>query len=348
MRTPDPYALAGFLVAFLVALALGPRTIEALRVLKFGQNINEDAPETHRKKQGTPSMGGVLLVGSLLLTLGIGCLAAPPLRPVSPALVAVVLVFVAHAGLGFADDFLKARRGKSLGLLARQKLAGQIVIALAFVVWLRLTAEDNFTTQVWAWHTQHIDLGYFYYILAFFLIIGLSNAANLTDGLDGLAGGLSIFVLVGLALTTQLKFPQLPLFGFVLAGACLGFLWYNAHPAKVFMGDTGSLALGSSFAVMGIIGKQEVLLLLFTAVFLIEMVSVMIQVGVFKATGGRGTDGRDIGRRVFRMTPIHHHFEKVGWPETQVVARFWILGVLALVLGLLLAPMMYVWLNTTP
>jgi phospho-N-acetylmuramoyl-pentapeptide-transferase len=344
MRTPDPYALAGFLVAFLVALALGPRTIAALRALKFGQNINEDAPESHRKKQGTPSMGGVLLVLSLLLTLALGYGFAPPLRPISPALIAIVLVFVAHAGLGFADDFLKARRGKSLGLLARQKLAGQVVIALAFVTWLYLTAQPNFTTQVWAWHEQHIDLGYVYYLLAFFLIIGLSNAANLTDGLDGLAGGLSIFTLVGLSLTTHLIFPQIPLFGFALAGACLGFLWYNAHPAKVFMGDTGSLALGSSFAVMGIIGKQEVLLLLFTVVFLMEMVSVMIQVGVFKATGGRGPDGKDIGRRVFRMTPIHHHFEKCGWPETQVVARFWILGVLALVLGLLLAPAMYVWL----
>jgi len=215
---------------------------------------------------------------------------------------------------------------------------------LSFVVWLYLSAQSNFTTQVWFWHDLHLDLGFFYYVLAFFLIIGLSNAANLTDGLDGLAGGLSIFTLLGLALTTHISFPQLPLFGFTLAGTCLGFLWYNAHPAKVFMGDTGSLALGSSFAVMGIIGKQEVLLLLFTIVFLCEMLSVIIQVSVFKGTGGKGPDGVDIGRRVFRMTPIHHHFEKCGWKETQVVARFWILGILALVLGLLLAPEMYLWL----
>ena len=345
MRTPDAYALAGFLVAFLIALALGPRTIALLRALKFGQNINEYLSEDHQKKQGTPSMGGILFVLSLLLTLGLGCLFAPPLRPVSSALIAVVLVFVAHAGLGFMDDFLKARRGKSLGLLARQKLAGQVTIALAFVVWLYLTSQPLFTTQVWAWRDQHVDLGYLYYVLAFFLIIGLSNAANLTDGLDGLASGLSIFALVGLSLTTHLMFPQLPMFGFTLAGACLGFLWYNSHPARVFMGDTGSLALGSSFAVMGILGKQELLLLLFTIVFLIETASVMIQVSVFKATGGKGPDGKDIGRRVFRMSPIHHHFQKVGWPETQVVARFWIVGILALVLGLLLAPAMYVWLD---
>ena len=345
MRTPDAYALAGFLVAFLIALALGPRTIALLRALKFGQNINEYLSEDHQKKQGTPSMGGILFVLSLLLTLGLGCLFAPPLRPVSSALIAVVLVFVAHAGLGFMDDFLKARRGKSLGLLARQKLAGQVTIALAFVVWLYLTSQPLFTTQVWVWRDQHIDLGYLYYVLAFFLIIGLSNAANLTDGLDGLASGLSIFALVGLSLTTHLMFPQLPVFGFTLAGACLGFLWYNSHPARVFMGDTGSLALGSSFAVMGILGKQELLLLLFTIVFLIETASVMIQVSVFKATGGKGPDGKDIGRRVFRMSPIHHHFQKVGWPETHVVARFWIVGILALVLGLLLAPAMYVWLD---
>ena len=345
MKMPDAYALAGFLVAFLIALALGPRTIALLRALKFGQNINEYLSEDHQKKQGTPSMGGILFVLSLLLTLGLGCLFAPPLRPISSALIAVVLVFVAHAGLGFMDDFLKARRGKSLGLLARQKLAGQVTIALAFVVWLYLTSQPNFTTQVWAWRDQHVDLGYLYYVLAFFLIIGLSNAANLTDGLDGLASGLSIFALVGLSLTTHLMFPQLPVFGFTLAGACLGFLWYNSHPARVFMGDTGSLALGSSFAVMGILGKQELLLLLFTIVFLIETASVMIQVSVFKATGGKGPDGKDIGRRVFRMSPIHHHFQKVGWPETQVVARFWIVGILALVLGLLLAPAMYVWLD---
>ena len=334
-----PHALTAFLIAFGITLLLGPRTIEFLRVLKFGQNINMDAPERHRQKQGTPTMGGLLLVLSLLATLGIGILAVPALRPPSAPLVAVVLVFVAHAGLGFWDDFLKARRGKSLGLKARQKLAGQVVIALLFVGWLWSTAQGDFTTQVWFWRGQHVDLGWFYYPLVFLLMIGLSNAANLTDGLDGLAGGLAIFAYLGLALTAHLNFPQVTLFGFAMAGACLGFLWYNAHPAQVFMGDTGSLALGSSFAAMGVIGKQEVLLLVFAAVFLMEMFSVMLQVSVFKATGGRPN-----GRRIFKMTPIHHHFELSGWAETQVVARFWILGILALILGLLVAPLMYWWL----
>ena len=339
MTHPDPYALAGFLAAFLIAVLLGPRTIDFLRTLKFGQNINEHVPG-HAAKQGTPTMGGLLIALSLLLTLGIGIAAVPGLRPVSPQLVAVVLVFIAHVGLGFWDDFLKARRGKSLGLLARQKLAGQVVIALLFVGWLYLTATPDFTTQVWFWRTHHVDFGYAYYALAFFLLIGMSNAANLTDGLDGLAGGLSIFTLLGLALTMHPDFAQLPEFAWTLAGACLGFLWYNAHPAKVFMGDTGSLALGSSFAALALIGKQEVLLLLFAIVFLMETGSVMIQVAVFKATGGKPS-----GKRVFKMTPIHHHFELSGWPETQVVARFWILGILALVLGLLLAPLMSGWVS---
>lgn len=334
----DPYALAGFLAAFAIAVALGPRTIDFLRVLKFGQNINEHVPG-HQAKQGTPTMGGLLIALSLLVTLGLGVALVPSLRPVSPQLVAVLLVFLAHAALGFLDDFLKARRGKSLGLLARQKLAGQVVIALLFVGWLYLTAQPDFTTQLWLWRTLHLDLGYAYYPLAFFLLIGMSNAANLTDGLDGLAGGLSIFTLIGLALTTHPNFGQLPVFAFTLAGACLGFLWYNAHPAKVFMGDTGSLALGASFAALALIGKQEVLLLLFAVVFLLETLSVMIQVSVFKATGGKPN-----GRRVFKMTPIHHHFELSGWKETQVVARFWIIGILALVLGLILAPLLYVWL----
>lgn len=334
----DPYALAGFLVAFVIAILLGPRTIDFLRVLKFGQNINEHVPG-HAAKQGTPTMGGLLIAVSLLLTLGLGFLTVRSLRPVSPQLLAVVLVFAAHAALGFLDDFLKARRGKSLGLLARQKLAGQVLIALLFVGWLYLTAQPDFTTEVWFWRGVHLDFGYAYYALAFFLLIGMSNAANLTDGLDGLAGGLSIFTLLGLALTAYPPFSQLPEFGFTLAGACLGFLWYNAHPAKVFMGDTGSLALGSSFAALALIGKQEVLLLLLAVVFLMETFSVMIQVAVFKSTGGKPN-----GRRVFKMTPIHHHFELSGWAETQVVARFWILGILALVLALLLAPKMYLWL----
>ena len=176
-----------------------------------------------------------------------------------------------------------------------------------------------------------VDLGFGYYVLAFLLMIGLSNATNLTDGLDGLAGGLAILTALGLAWTVYTSrpgFEQLPLFGYAVAGACLGFLWYNAHPAKVFMGDTGSLALGSSFAAMALIGKQEFLLLVFTPCFCWRCSASSCK---------SRTSRRPTGKRIFKMTPLHHHFELSGWAETQVVARFWIGGVLALALGLLCA-----------
>ena len=324
-----------FLVAFLAALVLGPTVIHGLRVLKFGQNINFDAPARHLQKQGTPTMGGVLMVLGVCVTLLAGLLFLQALRPLSPPLVAVVLVFLAHALLGFADDYLKIKRGKSLGLMARQKLIGQVVIALAFVAYLALTARSEFTTEVVVWRRVTLDLGYGYYVFAFLLMIGLSNAVNLTDGLDGLAGGLSILAALGLAWAMPVlpaDYLQLPLFNYALAGACLGFLWYNAHPAKVFMGDTGSLAIGASLAAMAILSKQELVLLVFAAMFLLEIGSVIVQVLYFKATKGK---------RIFKMSPLHHHFELSGLAETQVVARFWIGGVIALALGLLLA--CFVW-----
>ncbi len=332
-----------FLLALAVVLATGPNVIAWLRVLKFGQNINEDAPQSHRQKQGTPTMGGVMLILGVSVALLVQALfpGAGGGHRFSAPLAAVWLVFLAHAALGFTDDYLKTKRGKSLGLKARQKLAGQLVIALAFLAWRYATATPDFTTVITVWRGVPVDLGVGYYVLAGLLMVGMSNATNLTDGLDGLAGGLAILTALGLAFTVYTFKPgyeTLPVFGYAVAGACLGFLWYNAHPAKVFMGDTGSLALGSSFAALALVGKQEVLLLIFGLVFLLETVSVMIQVGVFKATGGRPH-----GRRVFKMTPLHHHFELSGWAETQVVARFWILGVIALTVGLLLAPSLSVW-----
>lgn len=324
--------LIAFLIAFAVALLAGPPTIARLQVLKFGQPINSDGPASHQKKQGTPTMGGIVIVLGVVVAAACAMIGHANHGPV----LAVLLVFLAHAALGGADDYLKITRGKSLGLKARQKLAGQLVIALAFAAWLYGTAQPNFTT-VLTFGRATLDLGLGYYVLVVVLMIGLSNATNLTDGLDGLAGGLAMLTALGLAWTVYTLKPGddlLPVFAYAVAGACGGFLWYNAHPARVFMGDTGSLALGSSFAALGIIGKQEILLLVFALVFIAETVSVMIQVSVFKATGGR--DGG--GRRVFRMTPLHHHYELGGVPETQVVARFWLAGLLALVAGLLLAP----------
>lgn len=332
-----PSIALAFFGAFLVTLAVGPRVIEAMRLLKYGQNINTDVPE-HAKKQGTPTMGGLMIVAGVLAGVLAGWLGRT-LQPVPSdstlpclpgALVAVLLVFLGHFGLGFLDDYLSIKRGKSLGLRARDKLLGQFVISALFVVWLHAVAVPGYTTAVH--FGRWLNLGWGYYVVVFIWIMGISNATNLTDGLDGLLGGTAIFAAVGLALTVlPVGGPhnRLPWFGFALAGACLGFLWYNAHPARIFMGDTGSLAIGAGLAAMALAGKQEVLLLLFSIIFVIETVSVMIQVAVFKATGGR---------RVFKRTPIHHHFELCGWPETVVVARFWIVGAMALVAGVVVAP----------
>ena len=345
---------AVLLAAFFVGVALGPAVIDFLRRIKFGQNINEDAPQSHQQKQGTPSSGGFLIwigvsVGIIVYELIAVFAPVLTLSPIDDRLIAVYLVFVAHAGLGFLDDTLKAKRGKSLGLKAREKIVIQVVISLLFTIWLKVGFPGAATTMIAVWPNVLVNLGPVYYVFVFLLMIGLSNATNLTDGLDGLATGLSVVTSVGIAVTIlfvlrgflQLSAVQSSVqsanaasgtgsgvFCAALIGACLAFLWFNAHPARVFMGDTGSLALGGSFAALGVINKIELPLLLFMLVFLAEMTSVIVQVGVFKATGGRPN-----GRRVFKMAPIHHHFELLGWPETQVVARFCIIGVLAAVLG---------------
>lgn len=342
-NAPGLWALA---VGFVVAVVFGAPTINTLRILKFGQNINEDAPETHRIKQGTPTMGGVLIVvGTVLSLIAVMAVTAYTrsgtinLRSLS-GLLAIVFVFLAHAAVGFIDDYRNIRGGHSLGLKAREKLFLQTAITAVFVVW-RLVTADSITTTVCYWPGLSIDLGSSYYVLCALWMIGLSNAVNLTDGCDGLAGSLTILAALGISwtiFTNHSGSEWIPLFGYGLAGSSLGFLWFNAHPAKVFMGDTGSLAIGAGLAALCIVGKQEILGLLFMFVFLMEMVSVMIQVTVVRLTGGKAT-----GKRVFKMTPIHHHFERCGWPETTVVQRFIILGAVALLVGMLLAPSFSSW-----
>lgn len=315
------------LSAFIVVLLAGPWMLKRLTILKFGQNINTDAPDIHQKKQGTPTMGGMLIIVGVV----VGILVAGALshQMIAAPLVAVTLVFLGNFIIGFLDDYLSIKRGKNLGLKAREKLAGQFAIAALFALWLKAFAPA-FTTIIYFNHNE-FNLGDFYYILVVLWIVGISNATNLTDGLDGLLSGLSAIAALGLALTVRYLGAniQLPWFGYAMIGACLGFYWFNAHPAKVFMGDTGSLAIGAGFAAMAIVGKQEILLLIFSVVFLAEMFSVMMQVSYFKATKGK---------RIFKMSPIHHHFELSGWPETVVVARFWLFGIIALVLGLMAAP----------
>jgi len=337
----------GFIAAFLLAALPGRIVIDRLRKLGAKQNVSTDAPTAHAKKQGTPTMGGVLILASLTLVIGIASL-MPAVRANAggsfggsvSALFALLLLTLAFGAIGFTDDYLSLRRGRNLGLRAREKLAAQFVAALLFVVWMVAHAQTGLTTFLdlmpAALTAPHaIDLGFWYYPLAALLIVGFSNATNITDGLDGLSSGLTILISFALAALVYVLYPTLGLFAAALAGALAGFLWWNAHPAKVFMGDTASLALGAGLAGLGLLGKQEIGLIVASLVCWSELISVMIQVSVFKLRKRKYGIEYARANRVFRRTPLHHHFEECGMPETQVVARFWIAGALCAALALL-------------
>jgi phospho-N-acetylmuramoyl-pentapeptide-transferase len=297
------------LIALIVALVIADPLIRMLRGLKARQVISTDAPKTHQKKAGTPTMGGIIIIGS-------GLAGALAIGPRTPEMVAALVITLAYSGIGLLDDLLIVIRGKNLGLKARQKLALQIVLAVVFVYWWDGRGGEAGNALTAAFAAFHL-----------LLLVGMSNAVNLTDGLDGLAAGVAVPLFLLLALIGSLGTAidrlgvvgnhGLAAFSMAMAGGCLGFLWFNAHPASVFMGDTGSLGLGAGMAAAAIMLHAELPLLLAAGVYLIEAASVMIQVASFKTTG----------RRVFRMSPLHHHFELAGWPETRVVARFWIVAV---------------------
>lgn len=297
-----------FLVAAVVSIIIGPKTIELLARLKLRQTISEDVPKRHQEKQGTPMMGGlIILIGA---AVGVGIVWQS-----DPKLYAVALLTLGFAGLGLLDDYLIASRGKSLGLKARHKLVVQFVMAIGFIVWIHAN-RTVFPTVIPLWGDRIIDLGWAYYPLAVLLIVGMSNAVNLTDGLDGLAAGLTTIAALTLGmlvLGARGAGMGLAVIAFSIAGGCLGFLRYNWNPAKVFMGDTGALALGAAIAGIAVAGRREVLGLIVGAVFVFETLSVIIQVVSFKTTG----------KRVFKMSPIHHHFEMSGWSERKIVLTFW-------------------------
>lgn len=312
-----PESSIAFLAAAIAAIAIGPKMIAILSGLKLRQTISDDAPSRHKAKQGTPMMGGlIILAGALVgVAAGLGLLLCTGRLSNSFFEVASVgLLTLASAAIGFADDYLIATRGKNLGLKARQKLVLQFIVAILFMVWIHAVRTD-FPTSIAVFGGKWINLGWLYYPLAVLMIVGMSNAVNLTDGLDGLVSGLTVIcaatlgTIVGMAMQSELS-----TISWAIAGGCLGFLWYNSNPAKVFMGDTGSLALGAAISGIAIVGRVEVFLLIAGIVFVLEALSVMIQVASFKTTG----------RRVFRMTPIHHHFELAGWAEQKIVVRFWI------------------------
>ncbi len=336
-------AAGAVVTALVLAFVLGPMTIRWLTRLKVGQVVRECGPQTHLGKAGTPTMGGALII----MSAGISTLLWARLTNPYTLLALAALVWMGL--LGFLDDYLKVVRKRSEGLVARYKMAGQILFGLT--LGLFLVARPFWPVPAnWTMVPFFADWVAVFWVPAYvafvpLVVAGSSNAVNLTDGLDGLAAGLSAIAAVVFGVFAYLMgrvdasaylglfyLPgagELSIFAVALAGAAFGFLWYNAYPATVFMGDTGSLALGGAIGVMAILLKTEFLLVIVGGVFVMEAVSVMLQVSWFKYTARRfGT-----GRRVFRMAPLHHHFEKLGWHESKVVIRFWILGILFAMIG---------------
>ena len=315
------YAVA-FDLALISTLVFGKIGIPLLQRLKAQQSIREDGPQAHLAKAGTPTMGGLFMMLALVITVCI-------VPPYSVTLWMLLFLTLGHGALGFSDDFIKAVKRRNLGLTAKQKLLGQAVLAIIFC-YISIAYAALPTTLWIPLVDTTVDLGYAYYVLAFIIILGTTNAVNLTDGLDGLATGISAiagaaFAVVGLLVGSL----SVTFFGIIVSAVCLGFLYFNANPAKVFMGDTGSLALGGAFAGMAIATKTELLLIVIGFVFVVEALSVILQVASFKTRGVR----------IFRMSPIHHHFELGGWSERKVVYVFWAVSLIMALLGIALLSM---------
>jgi phospho-N-acetylmuramoyl-pentapeptide-transferase len=308
------------LMGFLISVLLSPIFIPFLRRLKFGQSIREEGPKSHQKKSGTPTMGGVMILFSVTITtLVITYKYSTP----SVELLLLLLVTIGYGILGFLDDFIKVVMKRNLGLTSKQKLLGQTLIAIIFFI---IFIQHDFSTVVGIPGTDFsFDLGWFYLVFLLFMLVGGSNAVNLTDGLDGLLAGTAAIAFGAFAVIawSQSQY-DIAIFSVAVVGAVLGFLVFNAHPAKVFMGDTGSLALGGAIATIAILTKLEILLVIIGGVFVLETLSVIIQVISFKTTG----------KRVFKMSPLHHHYELVGWSEWRVVVTFWAVGLIFSVIGI--------------
>ncbi|MGG4393176.1 phospho-N-acetylmuramoyl-pentapeptide-transferase [Paenibacillus thiaminolyticus] len=303
-------------VSFILAVILGPLTIPLLRRLKFGQQVRDDGPQGHLKKAGTPTMGGAIIL--LAFTLAFLKFSVTDID------FYVLLIATLGFGLiGFLDDYIKIVFKRSLGLTARQKLIGQL--ACSAVICVLLWQSNHSTVLAVPGTSWGLDLGWFYYPFIILMMLAISNAVNFTDGLDGLLSGTSAIALAAFALIAmQLSEIAAAVCAAAMIGAVLGFLVFNAHPAKVFMGDTGSLGIGGAIGAIAILTKTELLFLVIGGIFVIEMLSVVIQVVSFKTRG----------KRVFKMSPIHHHFELSGWSEWRVVITFWLAGIVLAGLGL--------------
>ena len=307
--------------AFIVCALIGPVLIPYLHKLKFGQSIRECGPASHMAKNGTPTMGGLMMLAALLVALLWGNF--------TPHVIIALVLTVGHAVIGFIDDYIKVVMKRNLGLTAKQKFLLQFILDGAYVYFAETHIRN---TELWVPGINAvIDLGWGYYVLAFLLLVGTTNAVNLTDGLDGLVSFVSLPVTMVFAFIAYMQ-GMLDLSGFALGltGACLGFLLFNRHPARVFMGDTGSLALGGAIAALAFLTRTELLLVIVGGIYVAEALSVIIQVTYFRFSGGK---------RIFRMSPLHHHFELGGWPEVKVVRVFTVVSCVLSVIGLCL------WLN---
>jgi len=329
--------------ALIIATWVGPRFIRLLQKYQIGEEIRIEGPESHQAKKGTPTMGGLILLVAIVVSVLLWA-------DLTNMYLLLILITTLTMGLvGFIDDYLKAILKFKKGLVGRYKLVGQI--SLGLLIGLVIYFHPAFSglhsnTSVPFFKNLEIDFGPLYIVLVVFVLTGASNAVNLTDGLDGLAAGLSSVAFIALAAIAYVSSnvnissylnviylagtEELTIFCLAVFGAAIGFLWYNAYPAQIFMGDTGSLALGSALGTAAVLLKKELLLLLIAGVFIVEVISVIIQTSWFKYTRKKYGEGR----RIFRMAPIHHHFELQGWHEAKVVVRFWIIGILLALLSL--------------
>jgi phospho-N-acetylmuramoyl-pentapeptide-transferase len=336
-------AIGAALTALIISFLFGPKIIRILQSRQIGETIRLDGPESHLKKEGTPTMGGIIVLLAVILPTFLWA------KLSDKHIQLILLATIWMGAIGFLDDYLKVIKKYSHGLIARYKMIGQISLGLIVgSILFYYPDSSQFATSISIPFVANgsIDISWFYIPLVILVITGTSNAVNLTDGLDGLATGLvaiATLVFGAIAYATgrldysdYLNIIYLPgtgeLFIFCLAliGACIGFLWFNANPAKVFLGDTGSLAVGAALGTLAVLLKKEILLFIIGGVFVAESLSVMLQVYYFRYTKKKYGDGK----RIFRMAPLHHHFELLGWPENHVVVRFWIMGILLALISL--------------
>lgn len=329
-------AILSTLTALLIAILIGPAMIRWLKRLQIGQTVRDDGPQSHLSKSGTPTMGGVLILAAILASSLLWA------DLTNRYVLATLTIVVSYGIIGFVDDYRKVVRKDSKGLIARWKYFWQSVIALIVAFYLYSSAQQSAETALLVPFFKEVmpQLGLMYIVIAYFAIVGTSNAVNLTDGLDGLAivptilvaGAFAIFAYVtgNANFSDYLNIPFIPLTSELvivctaIVGAGLGFLWFNTYPAQVFMGDVGSLALGGTLGILAVLVRQEIVLIIMGGIFVIETLSVILQVGSYKLRG----------QRIFRMAPIHHHYELKGWPEPRVIVRFWIISLILVLIGL--------------